>query len=149
MPRQGETISSLQSPRSDSGGADMTDMTVYVVSNDRSVRDALAELTACDALQIETFRSLAGWLERMPAPLRGCLVLDARPADLTDPARLALLSAACVRLPVVVMVDRGDVPAAVSAIRAGVLDVVEKPSRNANLLERVRGAIAASQRVCV
>ena len=122
----------------------MTDKRVYVVSDDPAIRDALSELTACDDLQTETYRSLAAWLEAVPAAQPGCLVLDAPTEDLGDPERLALLTATCARLPVVVMVDRGDVPAAVSAIRAGVLDVVEKPLRNGNLLERIRKAVAAS-----
>ena len=60
------------------------------------------------------------------------------PSLITDPERLAGLTATCTTLPVVLLVDRGDVPIAVRAIKAGAVDVLEKPLREATLLERIK-----------
>jgi FixJ family two-component response regulator len=122
----------------------MTDATAFIVSDDPAVRDALSELAASGGLQAETFPSLAAWHGVVPAARRGCLLLDARAEDLAGAARRAQLRAACAVRPVLLLADRGDVPTTVSAMRAGVFEVVEKPPRNGHLLERIRLA-AASQ----
>jgi FixJ family two-component response regulator len=92
------------------------------------------ELAASGRLVAESFPTLVAWREAVPAAREGSLVLDARIEDLADPAQRAQLSAVCRERPVFLLVDRGDVPTAVSAIRAGVLEVVEKPLRNGDLL---------------
>jgi len=124
----------------------MTEATVFVISENPAVRDAVSELATSGGLLAENFPSLEAWREAVPSARQGCLVLDAGALDLSGPERLARLTTTCLRHPVLLLVDRGDVPTAVSAIRAGVVEVIEKPLRNASLLERVRIAAAASQR---
>jgi len=76
---------------------------------------------------------------------RGERSLLLEPSLITDPERLAGLTATCTPLPVVLLVDRGDVPIAVRAIKAGAVDVLEKPLRDASLLERIKTAAAARE----
>jgi FixJ family two-component response regulator len=123
----------------------MADTTVFVVSDDPAIRDSLSELIASAGLSAETFAALERWLGAVPSKPRGCLVLNARARDFTDPERLARLTATCARLPVLLLVDRGDVPIAVRGIKAGTADVLEKPLRTATLLERIRMASAAGR----
>jgi FixJ family two-component response regulator len=118
----------------------MADTTVFVVSDDPAIRNSLSELIASADLGAETFASLERWLGAIQSKPRGCLVLDARARDFTDPERLARLTATCARLPVLLLVDPGDVPIAVRRIKAGAVDVLEKPLRTANLLERIKTA---------
>jgi FixJ family two-component response regulator len=123
----------------------MADTTVFVVSDNSAVRDSLAELIASAGLCAETFRSLEMCLEAVPSKPRGCLVLDARVRDFTVPERLARLTVACSKLPVLLLVDRGDVSIALRGIEEGVADVLEKPLRDEKLLERIQRAAAAGQ----
>ena len=123
----------------------MTDATVFIVSDDPAVRDALSELAASAGLQAETYPSLAAWHGVVPTARRGCLLRDARAEDFAGPARRAQQTAACAVRPVPLLVDRGDVATTVSPMRAGVFEVVEKRPRNGHLLERIRLAAAASQ----
>jgi two-component system response regulator FixJ len=116
--------------------------TVFVVSDDSEIRDALSRLIGSAGLRAETFPGLAMWLRTVQPQRRGCLVLDARARDFDGPERLASLTAACARLPVLLLVDRGDVPTAVRAIKEGALDVLEKPFRDGCLLERIKMAAA-------
>jgi len=123
----------------------MADKMVFVVSDDLAVRDSVSELIASAGLQAQTFPSLEMWLAAALPPPQGCLLLDARIWDIADPVRLAMLTATCTRLPVLLLVDRGDVPNAVRAIKEGAADVLEKPLRDGYLLERIKTALAASQ----
>ena len=129
---------------SDQGGI-MADTTVFVVSDHSAVRDSLSELIASAGLCVETFPSLEMWLKAVPSKPRGCLVLDTRARDFAVPERLARLSVACRKLPVLMLVDRGEVPIAVRGIKEGVADVLEKPLRDEKLLERIKMAAVAGQ----
>jgi FixJ family two-component response regulator len=123
----------------------MANTTVFVVSDDPAIRDSLSEFIASAGLGAETFASLERWLGAVPSTPRGCLVLDARVRGFTQPDRLVRLTATCTRLPVLLLVDRGDVPIAVRGIKAGAVDVVEKPLGKASLLARIKMAAAAGQ----
>jgi FixJ family two-component response regulator len=91
--------------------------TIFVASDDPAVRDSLTELVASAGLRAEAFPSLETWLEAVPSKPRGCLLLDATVWDVTGPDRLARLTTTCAGLPLLLLVDRGDVPTAVRAIK--------------------------------
>jgi two-component system response regulator FixJ len=117
--------------------------TIFVVSDNSAIRDSLSELIASAGLRAKTFATLEKCLDAVPSKPRGCLVMDAGVRDFTDPQRLGRLTATCTRLPILLLVDRGDVPIAVRGIEEGAVDVLEKPLRNVNLLERIKMAAAA------
>jgi FixJ family two-component response regulator len=71
--------------------------------------------------------------------------VDTKARDISGPERLARLKATCARLPVLLLVDRGDVPTAVRAIRVGTLDVLEKPLRDGCPLECIKMAAAVGK----
>jgi len=123
----------------------MTTTTVFVVSGDAAVRDSLAELIGSAGLNVTAFASLDRWREAVAPEQPGCLVLDAHVRDVTGPEHPGELSRICSTRPVLMLINRGDVPIAVRAMRDGVVDVLEKPYRDVTLLERVmRTAAAAS-----
>ena len=117
--------------------------TVFVVSEDVAVRDSVAELAESAGLRAETVPSLRVFLDAVQPGRRGCLVLDAQIGDLSDPERQERFAAACTRMPCLMMVDRGEVPMAVFAMKAGAFFVVQKPFRDKKLLDRIKDAAAA------
>ena len=119
--------------------------TVFVVSDDSAIRDSLAETLAAAGLHAETHSSLDAWLGAVRPERQGCLVLDARRYDFAGPERLAQFASICEGRPVLLLIDRGDVPAAVRAIRDGAVEVVEKPYRDENLVALIRRASVAAQ----
>jgi two-component system response regulator FixJ len=122
----------------------MESPTVFIVSADAAVRDAVKDLVESTGLHAEILPSLQAFLEAVVEPgRRGCLVFDAPSDDLSDPKQQAGLAAASARLPVLVIISYGDVPIAVRALKAGVLDVVQKPYRDKNLLASIHNALAA------
>ena len=123
----------------------MTYTTVFVVSDDSAIRDSLSELIGSAGLRAETFPSLDTWLDTDQPGRRGCLVLDARVRDFSSPDHLAIFARMCARHPVLLLVDRGDVPIAVRAIKDGAADVLEKPYRNKSLLESIKRATTTAE----
>jgi FixJ family two-component response regulator len=119
--------------------------TVFVVSDNSAIRDSLSKLIGSAGLRAETFPSLEMWLAVDQPERRGCLVLDARARDFICPDCRAKFACMCATRPVLLLIDRGDVPIAVRAIRDGALDVFEKPYRDESLLERIKHAAAAAE----
>jgi FixJ family two-component response regulator len=115
---------------------------VFIVSEDPAVRDSLSEFVASAGLRAETLPSVEAWLEATGPQPEGCLVLDAGAGRLVERERLARFALACARISVLVLVERGDVPTAVRAIKQGAADVLQKPLPPVNLLQRIRWAIA-------
>jgi FixJ family two-component response regulator len=122
----------------------MARKTVFIVSEDPAVRDSLAELVASAGLRAETPSSMDAWPAAAGPEPQGCLVLDAAVTNLVDPERLAMLASVCARIPVLVLIDRGDVPTAVRAMKQGAAYVLQKPPGHENLLQRIQWAVAGA-----
>lgn len=132
---------------------------VYLVDDEDVVRDALAWLLRSRRLLSEGFASaeaFEAWLAPRLADESGsgpawpaspaCLVLDVRmpgTSGLVLFERLAergLLPA----LPIIFLTGHGDVPTAVSAVKRGAFDFVEKPFSNNTLVDRIEQALRQS-----
>jgi len=116
---------------------------VFVVSADAAVSDSVKNLVESAGLPAETFRSLQIFLDTVEPGLRGCLVLDTYVGDLRDPQWQSRLAAAYTLMPGLLIADRGDVQTAVLAVKAGAVDVVQKPYRDENLLGSINKALQA------
>ena len=115
--------------------------TVFLVSADAVVRDAVKDLVESAGLHAELSPTLQAFLDAVELRHRGCLVFDAHSGDLDDPKQQAELAAASARMPVLVLINRGDIPTAVRTLKAGALEVVQKPYRDKNLLASINNAL--------
>jgi FixJ family two-component response regulator len=117
--------------------------TVFLVDDDPSVRRALARLIKSAGYQVQTFVSAREFLDRMPDAARpACLVLDVRMPGLsgTDLQReLRLINPI---LPIIFITGYGDIPMTVKAMKAGAVDFLPKPVRDAELLRAIEQALA-------
>ncbi|MBI4998296.1 MAG: response regulator transcription factor [Rhodocyclales bacterium] len=117
--------------------------TVFVVDDEEGMRNALRRALAQGGLAVQAFASgpefLAGY---RPAPA-ACLLLDMKMPDMTGLELQAILNQRRVDLPVIFLTGTADVPAAVTAMKAGAADFLEKPFDNAMLVGRIRQCIAA------
>jgi DNA-binding NtrC family response regulator len=119
---------------------------IYVVDDDKSVRDALSSLIRSAGLRVQTFASAQEFLatSRMDKP--GCLVLD---VDLPGLSGLELqqeLSKAEVHIPIIFITGHGDIPMTVRAIKAGAQDFLTKPLDDGDLLQAIRNGLAHSHK---
>jgi FixJ family two-component response regulator len=76
----------------------------------------------------------------------GCIVLDLRMPQFTGLQVLEELTRRRYHPPIIIISGHGDIPAAVSAMKLGAIDFLEKPYRGSALLEAVRRALELDAR---
>jgi two-component system response regulator FixJ len=121
---------------------------VHVVDDDDAVRESLAFLLETDGLPVRTYDSAEAFLDAIGGGERkaGCLITDVRMPGMTGLDLVRRLRELSVDLPVVVITGHADVPMAVEAMKAGVVDFIEKPFEDDALLGVIRSTLAARGR---
>ncbi len=117
--------------------------TVFVVDDDRSVRESLRLLIESAGLRTETFASGPEFLARPRDVAPSCLVLDLMLPELNG-CDLQHLLADRLDLPVIFISGHGDVSLAVRAMKGGAVDFLTKPFADDRLLRTIRDAIHRS-----
>ncbi|WP_019645943.1 response regulator transcription factor [Novispirillum itersonii] len=120
--------------------------TVYVVDDDEGVRDALALHLDLAGLRVQTFASADAFLAAVGPEEAGCAVLDIRMPGMDGLTLQKEMARRGIPLPVIIITGHGDVPAAVSAFRAGAVDFLQKPFDEDRLIDRVREAMERDAR---
>jgi FixJ family two-component response regulator len=117
---------------------------VFVVDDDRSVRESLDLMIRTAGWQPETFASAQAFLARPRAPVPSCLVLDVSLPDLTG---LDLQERLTGRgdMPIIFITGHGDIPMTVRAMKAGAVEFLTKPFDDDALLRAISGAIDRSR----
>ncbi len=115
--------------------------TVFVVDDDASVRDALAQLLAAAGLSVRSFASGGAFLQECAPDWRGCILLDVAMPGMSGPALQEALAARAIRLPIVFLTAHGTVPTVVQAMKAGAVEFLQKPAAGPVLLDAVRRAL--------
>jgi two-component system response regulator FixJ len=115
--------------------------TVFVVDDNAAVRKSLQALFAAAGLTVETYASSRQFLAAYEPRGAGCLVLDVKLRNESGLDLLDELHRRKVNMPVLVLTAHGSVPLSVRAMKAGAIDVVEKPTPPVQLLVRVREAL--------
>ena len=126
-----------------------TEPIVYVVDDDDAVRDSLTALLDSVGYRVAAFESAEAFLRTDPPQGgktdAGCIVSDIRMPGLDGLQLQEKLNARQVRLPLLFITGHGDVPIAVSAMKAGAVDFLEKPFDETTLLDSIRRAIEISR----
>ena len=117
------------------------EVTVFVVDDDPGVLDALGLLLRSDGLRSLGFASAAAFLEAYDPDVPGCLILDLRMPEMSGAELQSRLRSMDSDLPVIFVTAHGDVPTAVSAMKAGAVDFIQKPFTDEKLLDKVHQAL--------
>ncbi|OMH38002.1 response regulator transcription factor [Motiliproteus sp. MSK22-1] len=117
---------------------------VFVVDDDDAFRDSLTWLLDSPDYQIRSFSSGEQFLESYQGE-PGCLLLDIRMPGINGLALQQELNKRRFRLPIIVITGHGDIPMAVTAIKNGAMDFVEKPFDDQVLLNQVSRALKLSE----
>ena len=118
--------------------------TVFVIDDDKDVRDFLLELISSIGLRVAVYASPREFLDAFEPSSPGCILLDIRMPDMSGLELQKELAERAIRLPVIILTGHGDVQVAVHAMKAGAVDFIEKPFNNELLLDRIQKAVAAS-----
>jgi two-component system response regulator FixJ len=117
-----------------------TEPIIYLIDDDDPVRDSLEFLMGSNGFRAVSYASAEEFLAALPTISQGCIVTDIRMPGMSGLELVQKLGDAGVAMPVIVITGHGDVPLAVEAMKAGVMDFLEKPFENDVLLSAVRAA---------
>src|SRR5262249_20757400 len=111
--------------------------TVYVIDDQKAVREALSEMLTVFGFSVEAYESADNFLATMRHPHAGCIVADVRMPGTDGIALVRELARRKTSLPVVLISGHADVPMAVAGIKAGAEDFIEKPIDDAQLVAAI------------
>jgi two-component system response regulator FixJ len=120
----------------------MTEPVVHLIDDDEAMRESLGFLLDASGLNARTYDSATAFLAQDGAKAEGVIVTDIRMPEMNGLELVTRLKAAGSSTPVIVITGHGDVPLAVEAMKAGVVDFLEKPFDEETLLGAIRGALA-------
>ena len=114
---------------------------VFIVDDDPSVRNAIKALLASVGLDSETFSSPLELIGRVRPADVGCVIMDVRMPNMSGLEAQQVLSEHGIDLPLIFVTAHADVPLAVRVMKAGAVEVLEKPFDTQALIESVQRAI--------
>lgn len=121
--------------------------TVYIVDDEEPVRKSLQKLLKSVGYESRGFASAEAFLEDVDSLNPGCLLLDVCMPGLSGLELQHVLRERRIEMPLIVISGHADIPMAVSAMRSGAVDFIEKPCKAEELLVRIRECLAGeSQR---
>ena len=112
-------------------------LTVFLVDDDEAIRLSLARALDKRGYLTEAHASAKSFLQAFSNSRHGCLVLDYGMPEMNGLELQAHLIAVGSDLPVIFITGHGGVPESVQAIKGGAIDFLEKPFRQAALIERI------------
>ena len=117
----------------------------YIVDDDEAIRDSLSWLMQSRGVPCRTYASAELFLEAWDPSFAGCILLDIRMGEMSGNELFDRLVERGCKLPVIFLTGHGDVPLAVSTLKNGAFDFVEKPCNDNQLVDRVIEALKLNE----
>ena len=115
--------------------------TVFIVDDDRGVRQAVQDLVESVGLHAESFATGLEFLNRKPTSDPSCLVLDVRLPQMSGLDFQQKLADAGMQIPIIFITAHGDIPMSVKAVKSGAVEFLTKPFRDQDLLDAIQHAL--------
>ena len=115
-----------------------SDGLVYVVDDDASVREGVADLVSSAGLTAMTFTSGEEFLAAPRPKIPSCLLLDVNLPGLSGLDLQQELAKSDTQVPIIFLTGHGDIPMTVRAVKAGAVNFLTKPFDDEELLSAVR-----------
>jgi FixJ family two-component response regulator len=119
---------------------------VYVVDDDRLMREMLSSLFRSVGLRVRLFESAQELLQSELEDGPSCLVLDIRMPRQSGFDLQAELTKSNIRIPIIFLTGHGDVSTSVRAMKAGAVDFLTKPFHEQEMLDAVTAALERDQK---
>jgi DNA-binding NtrC family response regulator len=120
---------------------------VFVVDDDRSIRESLSNLIRSAGLNVQTFASAQAFLTSQRPEAPSCLVLDVQLPGFSGLDLQQELAKVQCQIPIIFITGHGDIPMTVRAMKAGAIEFLTKPCRDDDLLNAVEQAIRRSRQM--
>lgn len=116
-------------------------VTIHIVDDDPSMLKYLSELVSTINYKSKTYNDANEFLNSYTDSGHGCLVLDLRLPGINGLELHQQLENNKIDLPVIMISGFGDISTVVKAMKAGVLDFLEKPFKGQELLDLIHKAV--------
>jgi two-component system, LuxR family, response regulator FixJ len=120
-------------------------MTVALIEDDEAVLHSLQLLLEGRGIAVRCFPSAESFLASLPAGVPACVVTDVRMPGLSGLDLQRELKRLGVSVPVILITGHGDIAMAVTAIKDGAADFIEKPFDDEQLVESLAKAMATER----
>jgi FixJ family two-component response regulator len=115
--------------------------TVFIIDDDRSMRQAIQDLVESVGLRAESFATGEEFLGRQRTGDPSCLVLDVRLPQMSGLDFQRRLAETGVQIPVIFITAHGDIPMSVRALKSGAVEFLTKPFKDQELLDAIHLAL--------
>ena len=119
--------------------------TVFIIDDDRSVRQSIQDLVESVGLRAESFATGEEFLKRKRTDEPSCLVLDVRLPQISGLDFQRRLAETGIQIPIIFITAHGDVPMSVRALKSGAVEFLTKPFRDQDLLDAIQQALQADR----
>ncbi len=106
--------------------------TIYLVEPDKLMHERIASLYTSSSCPVMTYTCAEDFLEQSGI-VAGCLVLGIEMPGMSTVELMQELKYLGIKIPIIVLGDREDLPKAVKVMRAGALDFIGIPFTNQRL----------------
>ncbi len=120
-------------------------MTIALIEDDEAVLDSLRQLLESRGMAVRCFTSAEAFLAS--GGTAACIVSDVRMPGLSGLDLQRALDARGSAAPLILITGHGDVAMAVTAMRDGAFDFIEKPYDAEKLIASIESALAAGQKL--
>jgi FixJ family two-component response regulator len=115
--------------------------TVFIIDDDRGMRQAIQDLVESVGLRAEAFATGQDFLRKQLGGNPSCLVLDVRLPQLSGLDFQRHLAETGVQIPIIFITAHGDIPMSVKALKSGAVEFLTKPFRDQDLLDAIQQAL--------
>ena len=118
-------------------------LTVAVVDDDSAVRDSLVTIFEIEGFRVRAYADGDNFIGDAKRVRFDCVLMDVHMPGRSGLEILEALGGHDYKTPVFIISGQGDIPMAVTAIKAGAHDFIEKPFEADHVITRVREAVEA------
>ena len=115
--------------------------TVFIIDDDRGMRQAIQDLVESVGLRAESFATSQEFLNKRRTSDPSCLVLDVRLPQMSGLDFQHRLTEIGVQIPIIFITAHGDIPMSVRALKSGAVEFLTKPFRDQDLLDAIQQAL--------
>lgn len=121
----------------------MAERLAHIIDDDPQIRDSLAFMLSAEGIDSTRHDCADAFLATLPDLHPGCILLDLRMPGMPGQQLQKHLHAKGCRMPVIIITGHGDIASAVTAMKEGAIDFIQKPFSRQDLLAALDAAWSA------